>query len=411
MDLTKKKVIILSLSIMKLYNHVAYAMCQHEKDMAQYIPEGGNWKQIPDKITDNRLAGIRAGGGRTTYYGRLRWDKPSYTINTFFNRVPNGCNLHPEQMRVMSTREAARFQSFPDDFIFVGKKAGVYKQIGNAVPPLLAYFVSTLIKPHLDSYNIVDLFAGCGGLSEGFLQNGFHLLAANEYDKNVFETNILNHAKYASADAFVLGDITHSATKRNIYDACDSRQVDVILGGPPCQGFSYAGWRNPDDKRNQLFRDFVDIVTTLKPKFFVMENVLGILTMRNGEAIQEIVQAFADAGYHVGTPLRLNAADFGVPQKRKRVILIGSRENIGIAQPLPLFSDKSDGLFKLPQYISVREAIGSLPPIPDGGGEEETEFSMVCPTPYDRLMARNISFEEFYRIKCSETGQEVESGA
>ena len=308
---------------MKLYNHVAYKMCQHEMDMAQHIPAGGNWKNIPEEITDNRLANIRDGGGRTTYYGRLTWDKPSYTINTFFNRVPNGCNLHPEQMRVMSTREAARFQSFPDDFVFIGKtKSGIYKQIGNAVPPLLARMISTLIKPHLDSYNIVDLFAGCGGLSEGFIQNGFNLLAANEFDASVFETNKYNHSKYASEDKFILGDITKDETKQRIYDACEGKQVDVILGGPPCQGFSYAGWRDPDDKRNQLFRDFVDIVTTLKPKFFVMENVPGILTMRKGEAIKEIIHAFADAGYFVGTPLKLTAADFGVPQKRKRVMNI-----------------------------------------------------------------------------------------
>ena len=386
---------------MKLYNHVAYKMCQHEMDMAKHIPTGGNWKNIPETITDNRLTKIRESGGRTTYYGRLRWEKPSYTINTFFNRVPNGCNLHPEQMRVISTREAARLQSFPDDFIFVGKKAGIYKQIGNAVPPLLARMISSLIKPHLDSYNIVDLFAGCGGLSEGFIQNGFNLLAANEFDASVFGTNILNHSKYASEDKFILGDITKDETKQKIFSACGENQVDVILGGPPCQGFSYAGWRNPDDKRNQLFRDFVEIVTTLKPKFFVMENVPGILTMKHGETIQEIIKAFAEAGYYVGTPLKLLAADFGVPQKRKRVILIGCRDKIIIDQPSPMFSDK-ESLFPLPPYISVREAIGSFPPISDGGGNEEIEFTISNPSAYDRLMAKEITFEEFYQIKCDE---------
>ncbi len=384
---------------MILYNHVAYKMCQHEMEMALHIPEGGNWKDIPEEITDNRLANIRKSGGRTTYYGRLRWDKPCYTINTFFNRVPNGCNLHPEQMRVISTREAARLQSFPDDFRFVGKKAGIYKQIGNAVPPLLARMVSSLIKPHLDSYNFVDLFAGCGGLSEGFIQNGFRLLAANEFDSNVFETNKLNHSKYANEDKFILGDITRPETKQKIYEACGYNQVDVILGGPPCQGFSYAGWRDPNDARNQLFRDFVDIVTTFKPKFFVMENVPGILTMRGGEAIKEIIHAFADAGYYVGTPLKLMAADFGVPQKRKRVMLIGCRENIAITQPAPLFSDDMQGLFPLPKFVSVREAIGSFPAISDGGGNDEIEFIIENPSTYDRLMAREISFEEFYRIK------------
>lgn len=133
-----------------------------------------------------------------------------------------------------------------------------------------------------------------------------------------------------------------------------------------------------------------------------MENVPGILTMRKGEAIKEIIHAFADAGYYVGTPLRLTAADFGVPQKRKRVILIGCRKNITINQPAPFFSAKDDGMFPLPQYVSVREAIGSFPPIPDGGGEEEIEFVNDNPSAYDRLMAKEISFDEFYQLKLNE---------
>ena len=133
-----------------------------------------------------------------------------------------------------------------------------------------------------------------------------------------------------------------------------------------------------------------------------MENVPGILTMRNGEAIKEIIKAFADAGYYVGTPLKLTAADFGVPQKRKRVILIGCRENITITQPAPLFSDEPNGLFPLPKYISVREAIGSFPEIPDGGGEEEVEITIETPSAYDRLMEKEITFDEFYKIKLGE---------
>lgn len=381
---------------MILHNHIAFKMGKHEEEVAKHIPEGGNWKDIPLSIEDKRLNGIRATGGRTTYYGRLRWDAPSYTIATYYNRVGNGCNLHPSQARVMSTREAARFQSFPDDFIFVGSKASQYKQIGNAVPPLLGRFVSTLIKPHLDSFNFVDLFAGCGGLSEGFLMNDFNLLAANEFDKNIIQTNILNHSKHVSKDKFILGDVTKEETKQNIYDACGDKQVDVILGGPPCQGFSYAGWRDPNDNRNQLFREFVSIVRTLKPKFFVMENVLGILTMRNGEAIKDIIQAFSDEGYHVGTPLKLNSMWFGVPQKRKRVFIIGSLDpNIEFQQPTPLF-DEND-IF-LPKPITVRDAIGSLPEIGDGGGEIEMDWELTNPTPYDLLMQREIDFDEFYQM-------------
>ena len=93
---------------MTLYNHIACKLCEYEALLVPYIPQGGNWKDLPDIFHDKRLDSIRATGGRTTYYGRLRWDKPSYTIATYFNRVPNGCNIHPSQNRILSNREAAR---------------------------------------------------------------------------------------------------------------------------------------------------------------------------------------------------------------------------------------------------------------------------------------------------------------
>lgn len=381
---------------MKVYNHIACKLNKYELTLAQYIPEGGNWKNIPEEYNDPRLASIRATGGRTTYYGRLRWDKPSYTIATYFNRVPNGCNIHPSQLRILSNREAARLQSFPDDFVFMGSKASQFKQIGNAVPPLLARMVASLIKPYLKSYNFIDLFAGCGGLSEGFIMDGFNLIAANEYDKNIMMTNLYNHSKYAPEENFILGDVTKDDVKQRILDCCKGHQIDVIVGGPPCQGFSYAGWRDPNDKRNQLFRDFVSLVCSIKPKFFVMENVLGILTMRGGDAIKEIIQAFADVGYTVNTPLKLSAEQFGVPQKRKRVIIIGSLDpTIRITQPAPLFSDDDDSL---PNIVTVRDAIGNLPELADGEGEFEVDYDFKEKSPFDRLMQREISFEEFYEL-------------
>ena len=135
-------------------------------------------------------------------------------------------------------------QSFPDDFIFKGSKASQFKQIGNAVPPLLARYVSSLIKPHLKSYNFIDLFAGCGGLSEGFIMNGFNLVATNEIDANIMMTNEFNHSKYAPKENFILGDITKQDVQQHLFDACKDTQIDVIVGGPPCQGFSYAGATN-----------------------------------------------------------------------------------------------------------------------------------------------------------------------
>lgn len=382
---------------MKLYNHITSKLCQHEADMVLHIPQGGNWQDIPDSISDNRLKRIReAGSGRTTYYGRLSWDKPAYTIATFFNRVPNGCNIHPEQPRILSFREAARLQSFPDDFVFLGTKASQCKQIGNAVPPLLARYVASLIKPHLSSYNFVDLFAGCGGLSEGFIMEGFNLIAANEYDKHIFSTNKFNHSKYAPEDNFILGDITKDEVKERLIKSCDGKKIDIIIGGPPCQGFSYAGWRNPDDERNKLFREFVAIVLKLKPKFFVLENVPGILTMKGGETYMNIVKAFSEIGYYMHTPLKLKAEEFGVPQKRRRVFLIGSLDsNITINVPYPLFSEND--LF-LPKPITVREAIGNLPNLNDGDGTDECEYAPNINSNYEKLMQREISFDEFYNL-------------
>lgn len=229
--------------------------------------------------------------------------------------------------------------------------------------------------------------------------NGFNLIAANELDRNIMLTNRSNHSKYADDGSFILGDITRQETKDAIIAACEGRVVDVVIGGPPCQGFSYAGWRDPDDKRNQLFRDFVSMVNVLRPKFFVMENVLGILTMRKGEAIKEIIAAFEQIGYHVNPPFKLNAADFGVPQKRKRVIIIGSLDPaINIDRPQPLFGEDSDGA--LPAYVTVKDAIGNLPELEDGGGEVEIEFAFREKSPFDMLMQKEIDFETFYDMMC-----------
>lgn len=381
---------------MTLHNHISIKLGAHEAEMAPHIPQGGNWKNIPLSITDARLESIRATGGRTTYYGRLKWDSPSYTIATYFNRIPNGCNIHPSIDRTLSIREAARLQSFPDDFVFCGSQASQFKQIGNAVPPLLARFVSSLIKPHLDSYNFIDLFAGCGGMSEGFIMNGFNLIAANEFDKNIMLTNKYNHSKYTPEENFILGDVTQEETKQRIIEACAGHEIDVIVGGPPCQGFSYAGWRNPDDTRNQLFKDFVKLVNRIRPKFFVMENVLGILTMRGGDAVKDIISSFAEVGYFVNTPIKLYAEQFGVPQKRKRVFIIGSLDGIVINQPAPLFSDKDP---KLANTVTVRDAIGSLPIIGDGEGALEMEWINPNPSNFDLLMSKSIDWDEFYKLQ------------
>jgi len=378
----------------KLYNHIAPGLSKLEWEMAKHIPEGGNWQNIPESIPSQRLVQIRKSGGRTTYYGRLEFDKPSYTITTYFNRLGNGCNLHPLQDRIISTREGARLQSFRDSYIFHGTKTSQYKQIGNAVPPLLARAVAQTIKQHLSNTTFIDLFAGAGGMSEGFLMAGFKLIAANEIEANYFETYRKNHLEYDNGNNLILGDISVPEIKNKIFsEANRHKKVGVVIGGPPCQGFSYAGWRDPNDKRNQLFKDFVEIVDFIKPEIFVFENVPGILTMRNGNAVKEIISSFSDIGYHVNAPFKLNAEEYGVPQKRKRVLIVGSLKKVDINQPQPLFSNTDNNK---PKPISVKHAIGGLPPLQSGSGEFEMTCNYMSTSPYEQLMMGEIDFEEFY---------------
>lgn len=376
----------------KVFNHISPKFSEMEIEMVKHIPQGGNWESLPVSTPSKRVERIRETGGRTTLYGRLQENKPSYTISTYFNRMGNGTFIHPTQDRLISIREGARLQSFKDKFKFYGTKTSQYKQIGNAVPPLLGRVIAELIKPHLTSFNVIDLFAGAGGMSEGFTMEGFNILGAIEIEKNFFESYLQNHKKENSS-AFVLGDIACNKLKKKFIELNKNNKIDVIVGGPPCQGFSLAGLRNPEDKRNQLFKEFVHLVKEIKPEFFVMENVPGILSMRKGEAIKEILQAFRDIGYYVNEPIKLKAEEYGVPQKRRRIFIIGSLKKIKINQPKPLFSEEDESL---PNPITVKEAIGDLPIIDMNDGEIEMENDINSFSKYQELMSEKITFKEFY---------------
>lgn len=379
---------------MILHNHIAPGLSKLEWEMVQHIPAGGNWQNIPDTIPSQRLEQIRRSGGRTTYYGRLEFDKPSYTITTYFNRLGNGCNLHPSQNRIISTREGARLQSFKDSFTFYGSKTSQYKQIGNAVPPLLGRAIAETLKDHLRNLTFVDLFAGAGGMSEGFLSEGFRLIAANEIDPNYFATYKKNHFECDTGANFILGDITSQEIKKQVISvASQTKQIGVVIGGPPCQGFSHAGWRNPDDKRNQLFKELLYIVDEIRPEMFVMENVPGILTMRKGDAIKEIILSFEEIGYHVTAPYKLHAEEFGVPQRRRRVVIVGSLKKKQLLQPKILFSHKD---CSKPNPITVRQAIAGLPMLATGSGDFETVCNYISTSNYEKYMLGEINFATFY---------------
>lgn len=172
--------------------------------------------------------------------------------------------------------------------------------------------------------NIVSFFAGAGGLDLGFKKAGFKVIWANEYDKDIWETYEKNHKK----------TILDRRSIINI-EPYEVPECDGIIGGPPCQSWSEAGsLRGINDKRGQLFYDFIRILKTKQPKFFLAENVSGMLHERHSNALKNIKEMFKNAGYTLSFKL-LNASDFDVPQDRKRVFFVGIREDLNFKFEFP----------------------------------------------------------------------------
>lgn len=195
----------------------------------------------------------------------------------------------------------------------------------------------------------IDLFAGAGGMSLGFEQAGFDIAAAVEIDPIHCATHEYNFPEAATICASVI-DLSGDEIRRRA--KLGNKDIDVVFGGAPCQGFSLMGKRVFDDPRNQLVFHYVRIVRELNPKYCVFENVKGLTLGKHAQFLDELIAALDDAGYDVLTPYRvLNAADYGVPQDRRRLFLVGTRKGL-----------------KLPNYpephrkrITVQEAIGDLP--------------------------------------------------
>lgn len=234
------------------------------------------------------------------------------------------------------------------------------------------------------SYKAIDLFAGCGGFSLGFIQNGFNITKAVEFNQNIAITYQHNHPE----TQLIINDI------KNVDNNCffNKDEADMIIGGPPCQGFSMAGARIRqgfiDDPRNQLFRHYFNIVKTVKPKIFIMENVKGLLTMQNGKIFNEIINLFSEQRYHMYSTV-LKATDFGIPQSRERLFIIGilNREidfewhlqvtKNKITQTIPNFFDKT----------TVYDAIGNL-------GNTTSNGMIDNPIPnseYQKYLSRNTN--------------------
>lgn len=194
--------------------------------------------------------------------------------------------------------------------------------------------------------NIISLFSGCGGLDLGFEQAGFNIIWANEFDKNIWDTYRINH-RNTFLDCRSIVNI----------DSDEIPDADGIIGGPPCQSWSTGGAkRGLDDSRGKLFWDYIRIINAKNPKFFVAENVKGMLLPRYGNALNNFKEAFKSAG-EFGYDLYfqcVNAADYSVPEERHRILFIGFRKDLGINYSFP------DPTTPEGHRISLQSAIGDL---------------------------------------------------
>lgn len=196
-------------------------------------------------------------------------------------------------------------------------------------------------------FSVVSLFSGGGGLDLGFKSNDFSLIWASDIDKNAVETykyNIGDHIHHADINNYPIDQIPHA---------------DVLIGGPPCQSFSLIGKRNVNDDRGKLVWKYLEILKHVNPYFFVFENVTGILSAKDRDGkkvLDSLLEEFNELGYVVKWNV-INAADYGVPQRRKRVLVVGSK--LGDFN-FPSQTHSIDGII-LPKYVSVLEALGDLP--------------------------------------------------
>lgn len=219
-------------------------------------------------------------------------------------------------------------------------------------------------------YNILDLFCGCGGMSLGFEQAGFKVLLGIDFWKDALETYRFNrkNANTLCADMAVLSG-------KEVADTIGNAAVDVIIGGPPCQGFSVAGKRIVDDERNKLYKGFVRMVDYFKPKAFVMENVPNILSIGGGAIKDAIIADFSALGYTVEYQV-LTASDYGVPQNRRRAFFVGLQNGAHFTFPKPFTQEK----------VTSKEAISDLP---EHSVNDGSEYPSAPNSDYQIMMRRH----------------------
>lgn len=224
----------------------------------------------------------------------------------------------------------------------------------------------------MKSYNVIDLFCGCGGLSYGFEKAGFNILLGIDNDKialNVFEHN-------HNGSKSICGDITE-LNYSDIKNLIGEKKIDIIIGGPPCQGMSLSGPRKFDDPRNKLYLSYIRFVEQIRPKAFVIENVPGLVSLFKGQIKDSIIERLTNLGYNVQYHI-LCASDYGVPQSRKRVVFIGLKDK----------SFNFNSIIKK-ELVTCKMALSDLPPLINELGEDPAEYETEVQNEYQKIMREN----------------------
>lgn len=374
-------------------NHIALNHSETVIRRYKLIPEGGKLPPPEELPIDIR----RKNFGNT--YNRLDRLKCSPTMVPGNNAFP----VHPTLNRSLTPREAARIQTFPDSFIFTGDRRRQCIMVGNAVPPLLGARLANSIYEHIENKNknkalnklllkkystlsknpllkgkkassktqkltCVDLFCGAGGITTGFKNAGIDIIASADFNESAAKSHNYNFPDIP----FVKGDLSVEKNKEKISTivkkSISNKNIDILVGGPPCQGFSMFGkrrFKNTDkdydphvDPRNSLVYTYIDYIKSLNPKWIVMENVAGFTTLDNGYFLKHLIKEIEGLGYKDHDYKIINTADYGVPQTRKRFILIANRTGNIIPWAKPKY-------FKEPKdwqnsYRSINEVISDL---------------------------------------------------
>lgn len=392
-------------------NHIALNHSEIVTRRYALIPEGGKLPKPEELPEDIR----RKNFGNT--YTRLSRNAPSSTIVPGNNAFP----VHPTLNRSLTPREAARIQTFPDSYVFLGDRRSQCIQVGNAVPPLLSAKLAHCIDLFIDgieydgivpdqsfyadseidysgieskakraTLRFGDLFCGAGGFTIGLEQAGLECVLGaelNDYAVKAYRHNFDHECLKI--------DLSEEKNQALVAKKLKDAGVDLIVGGPPCQGFSIFGnrrfvntksWDLAQDQRNNLVFAFANIVVQADAPWFIMENVPAILSARNGEYVAAVDGFFKQHGYKTEHRI-INAADYGVPQLRHRFILIGTKTTLAFPWPKPKYFENPES-WQLP-YRTVDEVIADL-------ADESTygRYKNHQPPKHNRIVTERFSYIE-----------------